>query len=122
VLRFAAERTKEGAMASDEMVEVEALLRQLAIERLEQAHEAGKLVAEILKRAPMRWVELGHGERVGSVLSIDLSEPTVDRLRELCELLTGIDGWALDHERLIGLLSLAALRGPLWRLSPLPDG
>lgn len=109
-------------MASDEMIRVDELLRQIAGERIEQAREASVLVAKILRAAPIRWVEKESGERVRSVLSIDMCEHTIDRLRDACALLTGIDGWELDHERLIGLLSFAVVRGgPLWSVRVVPD-
>lgn len=98
--------------------EVDATIRRLAAQRVAHAREAIPVIGAVLARAPIRWIE--HPERDEKVMKLEVREDSMERLRDLCQLVAGADGHELDDEQVIGLMSLAVVRGePLW-LSLLP--
>jgi hypothetical protein len=95
-------------MQSDEMdpARIDAAIRKLAAERDVHAREARQMVGELLRQAPVRWIDRDGTE----ALELELPGGTLAILREVCELVTGMDGHRLEDDRLVGLLALAVLR------------
>lgn len=92
--------------------EVDELIRQLAAERVAHARDALPIIGRVLAQAPLHWIDDPDEERT---MRLGLRESSMDRLRDLCLLVAGEDGHALDDDRMIGLLALAVVRGePLW--------
>ncbi len=93
--------------------EVDELIRQLAAERVAHARDALPIIGRVLAQAPLRWIDDPQEEE--RTMKLGLRESSMDRLRDLCLLVAGEDGHALDDDRMIGLLALAVVRGePLW--------
>ncbi|RLB57230.1 MAG: hypothetical protein DRJ42_01110 [Deltaproteobacteria bacterium] len=87
--------------------ELDAEMRAVLDEQAQMARESCEPIGRLLRAAPITFYEAeGRGR-----LRIELPEATMETLRDLCDALTGLDGYELEDDHLVGLLALAVLRG-----------